>query len=198
MLSSPLSPLTVCNAAVVEEFRDTWKHISVKYSALSMPSVLAHSQFSVITTKGVTLSGNQSGLNTFKALFPFDPYLLKDSSAFIDPIYSSWTESSDEESGIDDDDDEDDYDDDMTDRKDSSLIPEIKKDEDEEDEDDDGNSSDIPKASIKIESGRAADDSDDDASGSTAMSFGPISAARLQRPEPRRIPTFSNFNFTTD
>jgi len=59
--------------------------------------------------------------------FPFDPYLLKNSSEFITQFYNSWRDIDDDEDDEEEDDDQDD-------------------DQDEQEQDEGGYDSEIPKA----------------------------------------------------
>ena len=214
VLASPLSPLAMCNAAVVDEFCATWRRAAGPGAAdtLRAAAARAHARFAVITNRGVPVAARDAGLTTLDALFPFDPYLLKDSSAFIDPIYNTWTEEEEEDDDDGDDDDEENEEDDGNEGEEGE-----EKEEDMSDDDEGGAVKTeqqeqleevqvvAPEGSIKIESARAAadDDDDDEGAGCTPMSVGPVSATRLRRPMPMRasatVPvTFSNFNFSVD
>ena len=204
VLASPLSPLTMCNAAVVDEFRATWRRVAGSSDTLGAAAARTHARFAVITNRGVSVTARDTGLTTLEALFPFDPYLLKESSAFIDPIYNTWNDDESEDDADDDDGAEDAED--AEDGGDGAEDDESMADGAVKTEDAAAAAAALPAAgSIKVESARAAadDDDDDEGAGCTPMSVGPVSATRLRRPLPMRaapaVPiTFSNFNFAVD
>ena len=211
VLASPLSPLTMCNAAVVDEFRATWRRAAAGRDTLGAAAARTHARLAVITNRGVSVTARDTGLTTLEALFPFDPYLLKESSAFIDPIYNMWTEDDDDNDGNDDDAEEEGEEGDNDDGSDDVSEGEGEREDDGADSMADGavkteeGAATPVGARIKVESARAAadDDDDDEGAGCTPMSVGPVSATRLRRPMPMRaapaVPiTFSNFNFAVD
>jgi RNA polymerase I-specific transcription initiation factor RRN3 len=111
IVTSSLNPLHNCTAHVAGEFVKVCKNRNI-------------GNWSSIMYRNKKLLKN-----SLHEYFPFDPYLLKNSSEFITPQYNSWKD-------ITEDDDEDDEDDDNNEHEQ----------EEEEEEEDAGYDSEIPKA----------------------------------------------------
>eukprot|EP00013_Stygamoeba_regulata_P015369 CAMPEP_0177688560 /NCGR_PEP_ID=MMETSP0447-20121125/34719_1 /TAXON_ID=0 /ORGANISM="Stygamoeba regulata, Strain BSH-02190019" /LENGTH=613 /DNA_ID=CAMNT_0019198861 /DNA_START=208 /DNA_END=2049 /DNA_ORIENTATION=- len=74
-----LSPLRFCQSSVAQEFA----RVTHKLSLLRCKHLLSES-LDTIRTSG---KRHTDQLDSF---FPFDPYLLRESSSFIDPVYITW------------------------------------------------------------------------------------------------------------
>ena len=86
VLSSPLDPLRVCDPTVVEEFQNFWETATGSDSSLRAAVSLAESNSAVIL-----LQKPFSGRFEKSMFAPFDPYLLRESSRYIDPVYKFWS-----------------------------------------------------------------------------------------------------------
>ncbi|KAJ7639197.1 RNA polymerase I-specific transcription initiation factor RRN3 [Roridomyces roridus] len=97
MIQSVLNPLKVCSSSVVAQFARVAQATDFTYCYTILESN-RRLEFSAVSDSGITAELN--------AFFPFDPYKLAKSSAFIQGIYREWSSVA-----IDDDDeDEDDED----------------------------------------------------------------------------------------
>ena len=143
----PLQPLRFCLESVRTEFLEV-----SRYFGLIEESVLERLQDEerqLATTKQRKKTANRiatpamlekerrtggvgglgQGSNPLDSFFPFDPYLLRRSHVFIDPLYRHWTGSID--AMLDDSDDESDEDE-------AVIVPDDREDEDDESDEDDG------------------------------------------------------------
>ncbi|EFJ34285.1 hypothetical protein SELMODRAFT_405493 [Selaginella moellendorffii] len=82
LIEHKLCPLKVCLPSVVEEFvRQATAIQLISYSGTVEPS----SGFEVLSFK------SYGGDNRLEMFFPFDPYLLRRSDRFIEPIFTHWS-----------------------------------------------------------------------------------------------------------
>eukprot|EP01135_Chromosphaera_perkinsii_P005508 Nk52_evm57s352 gene=Nk52_evmTU57s352 len=84
LISCNLNPLKVCQEPLVKEFA----RISRAFEVVYCHSILKRNR--KITLRRRTATGRAEGLDTF---FPFDPYPLTKSGAFIANIYQEWVPS---------------------------------------------------------------------------------------------------------
>lgn len=90
---SKLNPFKLCLPTVVREFC----RIVTRLKWFSPEEILIRNERIVLAS-----SSSFGGPNQLESFFPFDPYLLKNSSSFIKDLYNVWTETADgedEESG---------------------------------------------------------------------------------------------------
>eukprot|EP01098_Paradermamoeba_levis_P015850 TRINITY_DN828_c0_g3_i2.p1 TRINITY_DN828_c0_g3~~TRINITY_DN828_c0_g3_i2.p1 ORF type:complete len:666 (+),score=208.21 TRINITY_DN828_c0_g3_i2:67-2064(+) len=81
MVRSPLTPTRFCLPSVVKEF---CKGVESR-NILKLSDLVSQSEKLLLPTKTV-----RGGDNQLESYFPFDPYLLKNSSKFITNIYTEW------------------------------------------------------------------------------------------------------------
>jgi len=84
ILNNKLYPLNFCCSGVVEEFAEICENNGVSL----VKDLLESSKGIVVPT--ISASGEENKLDSF---FPFDPYLLKDSSKYINPFYTTWEDT---------------------------------------------------------------------------------------------------------
>ena len=79
-----LNPLKFCAQTVVDMFA----RVTRKYEIVFCYTIIEHNRRSLLPS---TVSGGlKDKKNMLDSFFPFDPYLLKKSSKFIEPIYQQW------------------------------------------------------------------------------------------------------------
>nr|CAB3265790.1 RNA polymerase I-specific transcription initiation factor RRN3 [Phallusia mammillata] len=85
LITSPLNPLKACLSSVVSMFTSTMRIHQILYC----DTIVERNNRVILPVAGNTSSslGNQNPLESF---FPFDPYLLKRSSVYIDDLYTTW------------------------------------------------------------------------------------------------------------
>lgn len=95
LVMCPLNPLKACLPAVVQQFASIARHYQLVYCY----SVIERNQrFSLPTAS----SGDAGGDLVLDAFFPFDPYLLKRTGKWINPLYRKF-EKPEEDVDVDDD-----------------------------------------------------------------------------------------------
>lgn len=104
LVMCPLNPLKACLAAVVKQFASIARHYQLVYCY----SVIERNQRLALPTA----SGGDApyGDAVLDAFFPFDPYVLKRTGKWIDPLYRKFEKSDEEEDADLDDELEDDED----------------------------------------------------------------------------------------
>lgn len=92
VISSRLNPLKVCLPTVVEVFASITNHHEIVfcYSILEQNKRLVLSSVTPTTTSEEKTQ--LEAVNILDCFFPFDPYHLKRSSEFIQPLYQEWEE----------------------------------------------------------------------------------------------------------
>ncbi|CAN8030202.1 unnamed protein product [Ixodes persulcatus] len=85
LVMCPLNPLKVCLPAVVQRFASVARHYQLVYCY----SVIERNQRTALPVEaGTTLYGTSRGDDVaLDAFFPFDPYLLKRTGKWINPLY---------------------------------------------------------------------------------------------------------------
>ena len=91
----------MCQPAVVREFARSM----AKHQLLYCAAIIKRNRGFSVGLPRVAADGKHA--ETLEEYFPFDPYRLRHSRAFIDPFYTSWVASSDAAPDSDDDEDED-------------------------------------------------------------------------------------------
>jgi len=84
IIDCSLNPFKVCQPAVVKEFSRLAHH----YDLAHCHHVLVRNVTMVLQSRSLL-----GGENRLDAFFPFDPYLLKRSASFINPLYQAWRAS---------------------------------------------------------------------------------------------------------
>uniref|UniRef100_A0A131XCX7 Putative rna polymerase i specific transcription initiation factor rrn3 n=1 Tax=Hyalomma excavatum TaxID=257692 RepID=A0A131XCX7_9ACAR len=108
LVMCPLNPLKACLPAVVKQFASIARHYQLVYCY----SVIERNQrLALPTAGGDTLYGDV----VLDAFFPFDPYVLKRTGKWIEPLYRKFEKSDD------DDDDDADLDDEPEDDEDELM-----------------------------------------------------------------------------
>ncbi|KAK6330250.1 hypothetical protein TWF730_004745 [Orbilia blumenaviensis] len=108
LLTSRFNPLKVCSQTVVNQFSEVARHLGVFYC----PWIIERNK------RGILFSSNVSGAELPEATqletyFPFDPFKLSCSKAWVEPMYQEWVpvpgmkKDGDEDEDGDDEDDED-------------------------------------------------------------------------------------------
>ncbi|XP_077069211.1 RNA polymerase I-specific transcription initiation factor RRN3 [Siphateles boraxobius] len=93
IVMSQLNPLRVCLPAVTNMFAA----ITRKYQLVFCYTIIERNNRHLLPVVRSSVGGNSVYTNTnpLDTFFPFDPYLLKSSGKFIEPIYQVWEEPSD-------------------------------------------------------------------------------------------------------
>ncbi|KAL6052436.1 DNA independent RNA polymerase I transcription factor [Balamuthia mandrillaris] len=86
IIESSLNPFKFCTISVVREFARVTSHYSALSAQCDCTALIERNQRLVLPTKTVF-----GGLNQMEAFFPFDPYLLRQSSVFVQDIYQTWS-----------------------------------------------------------------------------------------------------------
>lgn len=102
MVASRLNPLKMCQPSVVREFARSMKRHQILYCA---PYVKRNKGLSVGIPR---LTAEGKGAERLEEYFPFDPYVLRTSRRFVDPLYAAWKPVAVTDEDEDDDSDEDD------------------------------------------------------------------------------------------
>ncbi|KAH7943970.1 hypothetical protein HPB52_013901 [Rhipicephalus sanguineus] len=103
LVMCPLNPLKACLPAVVKQFASIARHYQLVYCY----SVIERNQRLALPTAG---GDTPYGDVVLDAFFPFDPYVLKRTGKWIDPLYRKFEKSDDDEDADLDDEPEDDED----------------------------------------------------------------------------------------
>jgi len=118
LTESKLNPLKLCLPTIVREF----VRVSAELGWCDFAPLLKQNEKVVLPTRS-----SFGGPNQLEMFFPFDPYLLKHSSQYINDLYTKWTGPDDEDEEnddaatpafADDDDSDSDADDDVANDKD--------------------------------------------------------------------------------
>lgn len=103
IVTCKMNPLKVCLPTVVKMFA----HITRHHELVFCYTIIEHNNrmmLPVATTSSSSRAvSNLSFMNQLDSFFPFDPYLLKRSGKFIQPIYQEWEGL---EHGVEENDDE--------------------------------------------------------------------------------------------
>lgn len=104
LVMCPLNPLKACLPGVVKQFASIARHYQLVYCY----SVIERNQRLALPTAG----GDSApyGDTVLDAFFPFDPYVLKRTGKWIDPLYRKFEKSDDDDDADLDDEPEDDDD----------------------------------------------------------------------------------------
>ena len=98
----------MCQSYVVREFAKTARSLNYEEFGELTEQILERNLSLVLPPAALVAHSQQ--LDSF---FPFDPYLLKNSSSFVGNLYNYWKGGS-QEFGDSEDEDEDEYDEDTT------------------------------------------------------------------------------------
>ncbi|KAL1423368.1 hypothetical protein MTO96_021129 [Rhipicephalus appendiculatus] len=104
LVMCPLNPLKACLPAVVKQFASIARHYQLVYCY----SVIERNQRLALPTAGG--GDTPYGDAVLDAFFPFDPYVLKRTGKWIDPLYRKFEKSEEEDDADLDDEPEDDED----------------------------------------------------------------------------------------
>ena len=100
IVTSRLNPLKFCAQTIVDMFA----RVTRKYEVVFCYTIIEHNRRSLLSS--TMTAGLRDRKNMLDSFFPFDPYLLKKSSKYIDPVYQEWTGIDGEDSFVEKDNNE--------------------------------------------------------------------------------------------